>query len=121
MTFFGDGASNQGVFFESLNLAALWQLPVIFVCENNLYSEWTNYERLTAGSGIVERGRPFGIPSYEVDGNDVLAVARRHRRGRAPGPRPDAGRRSSRPGPTSTAVTWRARRSSAASTGPRRR
>jgi len=74
VTFFGDGASNQGVFFESMNLAALWHLPVVFVCENNLYSEWTEYERLTAGEQIVERGRPFGIPSVPVDGNDVLAV-----------------------------------------------
>lgn len=74
VAFFGDGASNQGVFFESMNLAALWQLPVIFVCENNLYSEWTEYERLTAGAAIVDRGRPFGIPSYQVDGNDVLLV-----------------------------------------------
>ena len=91
VTFFGDGASNQGVFFESMNLAALWQLPVLFVCENNLYSEWTEYERLTAGSAIVERARPFGIPSVVVDGNDVLAVRdatsqaiRRARAGRGP-------------------------------------
>lgn len=91
VSFFGDGASNQGVLFESMNLAALWQLPVIFVCENNLYSEWTNYERLTAGSSIAERGRPFGIPSFEVDGTDVLAVrdvageaVRRARAGRGP-------------------------------------
>jgi pyruvate dehydrogenase E1 component alpha subunit len=91
VTFFGDGASNQGVFFESMNLAALWLLPVIFVCENNLYSEWTEYERLTAGPSIVERGRPFGIPSAQVDGNDVLAVRdatskaiRRARAGRGP-------------------------------------
>lgn len=91
VTFFGDGASNQGVFFEAMNLAALWSLPVIFVCENNFYSEWTNYERLTAGAGIVDRGRPFNIPSFQVDGTDVLAMrdatseaVRRARAGRGP-------------------------------------
>jgi len=91
VTFFGDGASNQGVLFEAMNLAALWSLPAIFVCENNFYSEWTNYERLTAGSAIVDRGRPFGIPSFQVDGTDVLAMrdaaseaVRRARAGRGP-------------------------------------
>jgi acetoin:2,6-dichlorophenolindophenol oxidoreductase subunit alpha len=91
VTFFGDGASNQGVFFESMNLAALWALPVVFVCENNLYSEWTNYERLTASVRIADRAIPFGIPSVQVDGTDVLAVrdataeaVRRARAGRGP-------------------------------------
>jgi acetoin:2,6-dichlorophenolindophenol oxidoreductase subunit alpha len=91
LTFFGDGASNQGVFFESMNLAGLWALPVVFVCENNFYSEWTNYERLTAGARIADRGAPFGIPSVQVDGTDVLAVrdataeaVRRARAGRGP-------------------------------------
>jgi acetoin:2,6-dichlorophenolindophenol oxidoreductase subunit alpha len=71
--FFGDGAANQGVFLESMNLAAIWSLPVIFVCENNQYTEWTPTTRLTAGS-IAERGRPLGIPGHTVDGNDVLKV-----------------------------------------------
>jgi len=91
VTFFGDGASNQGVFFESMNLAALWSLPVVFVCENNLYSEWTNYERLTGSARIADRAVPFGIPSVQVDGMDVLAVrdaaseaVRRARAGRGP-------------------------------------
>ncbi len=91
VAFFGDGASNQGVFFESMNLSALWHLPVVFVCENNLYSEWTEYERLTAGSQIMDRGAPFAIPSVQVDGNDLLAVrdaaqqaVRRARAGRGP-------------------------------------
>jgi pyruvate dehydrogenase E1 component alpha subunit len=74
VAFFGDGASNQGVMFESMNLAALWALPVVFVIENNLFSEWTEYQRLTSGSSLAERARPFGIPSVQVDGNDVLAV-----------------------------------------------
>jgi acetoin:2,6-dichlorophenolindophenol oxidoreductase subunit alpha len=72
-TFFGDGASNQGVFFESMNLAAVWGLPVVFVCENNGYTEWTPTEKLTAGR-IADRGRAMGIPGVQVDGNDVLAV-----------------------------------------------
>jgi pyruvate dehydrogenase E1 component alpha subunit len=91
VAFFGDGASNQGVFFESMNLGALWALPVIFVCENNLYSEWTNYERLTAGAKIMDRASAFGIPAVQVDGTDVLAVrdaaaeaVRRARAGRGP-------------------------------------
>lgn len=73
VVFFGDGASNQGVFFESMNLAKIWQLPVIFVCENNGYTEWTPTEKLTAGR-IADRGKPMGIPGEQVDGNDVLAV-----------------------------------------------
>lgn len=73
VTFFGDGASNQGVFFESMNLAAIWKLPVVFVCENNGYTEWTPTAKLTAGK-IADRGRAMGIPGYQVDGNDVLAV-----------------------------------------------
>jgi TPP-dependent pyruvate/acetoin dehydrogenase alpha subunit len=73
VSFFGDGASNQGVFFESMNLAAIWKLPVVFMCENNGYTEWTATEKLTAGD-ISDRGRAFGIPSVRVDGNDVLAV-----------------------------------------------
>lgn len=91
VAFLGDGAANQGVFFESLNLAALWSLPVIFVVENNLYSEWTPYERLTAGSAIVDRGEPFGMPSFSVDGTDILdvldvaaAAVKRARAGRGP-------------------------------------
>jgi TPP-dependent pyruvate/acetoin dehydrogenase alpha subunit len=73
VSFFGDGASNQGVFFESMNLAAIWRLPVVFVCENNGYTEWTPTERLTAGK-ISRRSVPFGVPGREVDGNDVLSV-----------------------------------------------
>ncbi|MGF2949284.1 thiamine pyrophosphate-dependent dehydrogenase E1 component subunit alpha [Microbacterium alcoholitolerans] len=73
VVFFGDGASNQGVFFESMNLAAIWKLPVIFVCENNGYSEWSPSETVTAGR-IADRGTPMGIPGVQVDGNDVEAV-----------------------------------------------
>jgi acetoin:2,6-dichlorophenolindophenol oxidoreductase subunit alpha len=73
VVFFGDGASNQGVFFESMNLAQIWSLPVVFVCENNGYTEWTATEKLTAGR-IADRGEPMGIPGTQVDGNDVVAV-----------------------------------------------
>ena len=71
--FFGEGALGQGVVYEVMNLAALWKLPVIFVCENNLYTEYTHFKETTAGD-ILERGRAFGVPSESVDGQDVRAV-----------------------------------------------
>jgi pyruvate dehydrogenase E1 component alpha subunit len=71
--FFGDGASNQGVLMETLNVSTLWQLPVIFVCENNMFSEFTPSLEVTAGR-IADRARAFAMPTYEVDGNDVEAV-----------------------------------------------
>lgn len=71
--FFGDGASNQGVFFEVMNMSAVWKLPVIFVCENNHYGEYTAADRVAAGK-LSDRSKAFGIPSSVVDGNDVLAV-----------------------------------------------
>jgi len=73
--FFGDGASNQGALMETLNLAALWQLPLIFVCENNGFSEFTPAAQVTAGR-IADRARAFDIPAAEVDGNDVTEVWR---------------------------------------------
>jgi acetoin:2,6-dichlorophenolindophenol oxidoreductase subunit alpha len=73
--FFGDGASNQGVLMETLNLSALWQLPVIFVCENNGFSEFTPSAEVTAGR-IADRARAFAVPVAEVDGNDVTDVWR---------------------------------------------
>lgn len=72
--FFGDGASNQGIFFETMNFAAIWQLPVIYVCENNHYGEFTATEKVTAGTCIADRATPFGIPSVQVDGSDAIAV-----------------------------------------------
>ncbi len=71
--FFGDGASNQGVLHESLNLSAIWELPVVYLCENNHYTEWMRTEDITAGA-IADRAKPFGVPGVRVDGNDVLAV-----------------------------------------------
>ena len=71
--FFGEGALGQGILYEVMNLAALWKLPVIYVCENNLYNEYTHYSETTAGD-ILDRGRAFGVPAESVDGQDVRAV-----------------------------------------------
>ncbi len=72
--FFGDGASNQGVFHESLNLAAIWDLPVIFVCENNRYAVSMPVQHAVRIEDIARRADGYGIPGYVVDGNDVDAV-----------------------------------------------
>lgn len=72
--FFGDGALNQGVLHESMNLAAIWSLPVVFVCENNRYAITTPQGYASAGPGLAARGAAYGIPSRVVDGMDVLAV-----------------------------------------------
>jgi acetoin:2,6-dichlorophenolindophenol oxidoreductase subunit alpha len=71
--FFGDGALGQGLLYEVMNMASLWSLPVIYVCENNLYNEYTHYLEATAGS-VLDRPRSFGIEACEVDGQDVRAV-----------------------------------------------
>lgn len=74
ITYFGDGATNQGVFHESMNLAAILKLPIIFICENNLYSEMTPIKDSVLNEHLAERGLAYRIPSYVVDGNDVFAV-----------------------------------------------
>lgn len=71
--FFGDGAMNQGLFYETMNMASLWKLPVIYVCENNLYGEYTPAYETTAGS-LTARAAAFGMPAVEVDGQDVRLV-----------------------------------------------
>ncbi|MDI3338818.1 thiamine pyrophosphate-dependent dehydrogenase E1 component subunit alpha [Defluviimonas aestuarii] len=71
--FFGDGATAQGLMYEVMNMAALWKLPVIYACENNLYGEYTKVEETAAGS-ITARAEAFGIEAFTVDGQDVLAV-----------------------------------------------
>jgi len=72
--FFGEGASNQGTFHEGINLAAVWNLPVVFVCENNLYAMGTRQSRVMIIENIADRAVAYGIPGVAVDGNDVLAV-----------------------------------------------
>jgi pyruvate dehydrogenase E1 component alpha subunit len=74
LTYFGEGASNQGQVFESLNLAALFKLPCIFVIENNRYGMGTSVERASASRDLSLNGAPWGIPGVQVDGMDVLAV-----------------------------------------------
>src|SRR5256884_2066682 len=71
--FFGDGALGQGVLYEVMNMASLWKLPVIYVCENNQYNEYTHNSETTAGE-MSARAKAFGIPTEEVDGQDVRAV-----------------------------------------------
>ena len=89
--FFGEGALGQGVLYESMNLAQLWKLPVIYVCENNMYNEYTHYSETTAGD-VHARAIAFGLPAETVDGQDVRAVHAaasrmvvRARRGEGPG------------------------------------
>lgn len=71
LSFFGEGALNQGVFHETLNLAVVWKLPVIFVCENNLYSEMTPSQETTSVKQARERASAYGMPAERVDANDV--------------------------------------------------
>lgn len=74
VTNFGDGASNIGAFHESLNLAAVWKLPVIFVCQNNQYAEHTAYAKGTSATQIADRAKGYNMPGLRVDGNDPLQV-----------------------------------------------
>jgi acetoin:2,6-dichlorophenolindophenol oxidoreductase subunit alpha len=75
VTFFGEGAVNQGVFHETLNLAAIWKLPVIFICENNLYSEMTPSHETTSVVETYQRAAAYGMDAVRVDGNDIEAMA----------------------------------------------
>ena len=91
LTFFGDGAANRGPFHEGVNLAALWRLPVVFLCENNRWASTTAHALSAAGGSIAARAAAYGIPGESIDGNDVLAVhdavsqaAGRARRGDGP-------------------------------------
>lgn len=74
VVFFGDGAANRGTFHEAANMAAILKLPVIFVCENNLYASTTAAEYSLAGGSVAGRAASYGIPGYPTNGNDVLAV-----------------------------------------------
>jgi TPP-dependent pyruvate/acetoin dehydrogenase alpha subunit len=91
LSFFGDGATNQGTFHEALNLAAVLRLPAIFICENNLYGEWTRQDRHQAIRDVADRAAAYGMPGRVGDGMDVLAVheavteaVQRARRGEGP-------------------------------------
>ena len=88
--FMGDGAANQGVFSESLNMAAVWKLPVVYVCENNGYAMSMPFGKAFATATIAERVRGFGVPAEVLDGNDVFAVISAVRRA-AERARSDAG------------------------------
>jgi len=89
--FFGDGATSEGAFHEGVNMAAIWLLPVIYVCENNLYGASTHVSKVTRLPNIADRAAGYGIPGRTIDGNDVLAVyeaarqaAEQCRQGRGP-------------------------------------
>jgi pyruvate dehydrogenase E1 component alpha subunit len=91
MGFFGDGATNIGAFHEAMNLAALWKLPVVYVCENNLYAVSTRIQSATLVEELSEKAKMYGMPASTVDGNDVEVVRRavsaavdRARRGEGP-------------------------------------
>jgi acetoin:2,6-dichlorophenolindophenol oxidoreductase subunit alpha len=74
LSYFGDGATNEGEFHESLNMASVWKLPVVFICDNNQYGMSMHVNKVTNIENISERAAAYGIPGYTVDGNDVLAV-----------------------------------------------
>jgi len=74
VAYFGDGASNIGAFHESLNMAAVWKLPVVFVCQNNGYGEHTRYDIATSARRVSDRAAAYQMPGVTVDGNDPLAV-----------------------------------------------
>jgi 2-oxoisovalerate dehydrogenase E1 component len=74
VAFFGDGAVNNGAFHEGLNMAGVWKLPVLFVCENNQFATEVPFESAAGNPTVARRGATYGLPGIEVDGNDVLAV-----------------------------------------------
>src|SRR5206468_5557271 len=75
VAFFGDGAVNNGAFHEGLNMAGIWRLPVLFVCENNQFATEVPFAYAAANPSVANRGAAYGFPAIEVDGNDVLAVS----------------------------------------------
>lgn len=74
ISFFGDGAVNRGDFHEGINLAAIWKLPIVFVCENNFYAKSMSINESTAGADISGRAASYAIPGVKIDGNDIFAV-----------------------------------------------
>ena len=102
VAFFGDGAVNNGAFHEGLNMASIWKLPVLFVCENNEFATEVPVPYAAGNPSVAGRGGGYGLPGVEVDGNDVLAVSRGRRRGRRARPtrrRADADRVQDLPHP----------------------
>src|SRR5438105_11620689 len=75
VAFFGDGAANNGAFHEGLNLASIWKLPVLFVCENNQFATEVPFAYAAGNPSVASRGAAYGIPGVELDGNDVLAIS----------------------------------------------
>ena len=94
--FFGEGAMAEGEFHESINLAALWGLPVLFFCENNLYAMGTALARSESETDLAVKAAAYEVPAWTVDGMDVLAVPRQRPGGRSTPCGPAAGRTSSR-------------------------
>ena len=76
VAFFGDVAINKGILAESLNISSIWDLPIVFICENNLYSEFSRTKDMTAGS-IIDRSKPYKIKSFKVNGNDIFDVLKK--------------------------------------------
>src|SRR5437764_15434808 len=74
VAFFGDGAVNNGAFHEGLNLASIWKLPVLFVCENNQFATEVPFAYAAGNPNVAERGATYGMPGIELDGNDALAI-----------------------------------------------
>ena len=74
LTFFGDGAANEGIFYESLNMATIWKLPQVFICENNMYAMSSPVSKFVPTQNISDRATAFGIPGITIDGMDVIAV-----------------------------------------------
>ena len=116
--FFGDGASNTGAFYEGVNLAAVWGLPVVFVCENNQYAESTPRATHQKVKYVSDRAAAFNIPGVTMDGMDVFDVYQKTGRGHRPVPQAARGRSCWRPAPTgSWATSWAIR----SPTAPRKR
>ena len=74
VAFFGDGGSNQGVFHESMNLASVWKLPVLFICENNQYALSTSYRQTTSVDQVARRAAGYEVPGVTIDGNNAVEV-----------------------------------------------
>src|SRR5258708_39420786 len=83
LTFFGDGATNIGTFHEALNMASVWKAPVVFICENNLYGEYSPIRTTTPVDDLAIRATAYAMPGLTVDGNDVDAVIKQARTTRA--------------------------------------